>query len=188
MKIKSVTINRFRGYSSPVSIDFNNLLVFVGKNDIGKSTILEALDIFFNEGKGCVKIDKDDINKKCFSEGNSDIEISVEFENLPAQIYIDTTNPTTLKDEYLLSKNGTLKILKRYPNAGKEKVFIEALHPTNTACKDLLFKKISELQKIVDTQKIACADKTKNAELRKSIWSAQSDLELKSCEIEIAKI
>ncbi|MBL5979361.1 ATP-binding protein [Comamonas sp. NyZ500] len=188
MKIKSVTINRFRGYSSPVSIDFDNLLVFVGKNDIGKSTILEALDIFFNEGKGCVKIDKDDINKKCLSEGNSDIEISVEFTNLPAQIYIDATNPTTLKDEYLLSKNGTLKVLKRYPNAGKEKVFIEALHPTNTACKDLLFKKISELQKIVDTQEFACADKTKNAELRKAIWGAQSDLELKSCEIEIAKI
>lgn len=188
MKIKSVTINRFRGYSSPVSIDFDNLLVFVGKNDIGKSTILEALDIFFNEGKGCVKIDKDDINKKCLSEGNSDIEISVEFTNLPPQIYIDATNPTTLKDEYLLTKNETLKILKRYPNAGKEKVFIEALHPTNTACKDLLHKKISELQKIVDTQKIACSDKTKNAELRKSIWSNQSDLELKDCEIEIAKI
>ncbi len=36
---------------------FDNLTVFVGKHDIGKSTILEALDIFFNGGKGVNKID-----------------------------------------------------------------------------------------------------------------------------------
>jgi len=63
MKIKAVTVNRFRSYSSPVTVQFDDLLVIVGRNDIGKSTNLEALDIFFNEGKGCVKIDKDDINK-----------------------------------------------------------------------------------------------------------------------------
>ena len=55
MKIKAVTVNRFRGYSSPVTVQMDDLLVLVGRNDIGKSTILEALDIFFNEGKGFVK-------------------------------------------------------------------------------------------------------------------------------------
>jgi len=68
MKIKSVTVNRFRGYPSPVTVEVNDLLVLVGRNDVGKSTILEALDIFFNEGKGCVKIDKDDINKVCLGK------------------------------------------------------------------------------------------------------------------------
>ena len=63
MIIKSMTIKNFRRYSSEVKIDFDNLTAFVGKNDAGKSTILEALDIFFNDGAGCVKIDKDDINK-----------------------------------------------------------------------------------------------------------------------------
>jgi predicted ATP-dependent endonuclease of OLD family len=65
MKLKSVTLKCFRGYSEPVKVEINDLCVLVGKNDIGKSTILEALDIFFNDGKGCVKIDKDDINKQC---------------------------------------------------------------------------------------------------------------------------
>ena len=51
MKIDSIKLKNFRGYRSETEINFNDLTVFVGKNDIGKSTILEALDIFFNDGK-----------------------------------------------------------------------------------------------------------------------------------------
>ena len=54
MKIVSLKIKNFRGYKDLTEIKFDNLTVFVGKNDIGKSTILEALDIFFNDGKGTV--------------------------------------------------------------------------------------------------------------------------------------
>lgn len=57
MKIKSVKIKNFRGYKEETEIFFNNLTVFVGRNDIGKSTVLEALDLFFNEGKGTVKFE-----------------------------------------------------------------------------------------------------------------------------------
>lgn len=46
MKIDSIKIKNFRGYKEEVKIELNDLTVFVGKNDIGKSTILEALDIF----------------------------------------------------------------------------------------------------------------------------------------------
>lgn len=58
MKIKNVAIKNFRGYSDEINSDFEDLTAFVGKNDIGKSTILEALDIFFNDGKGVTKLDK----------------------------------------------------------------------------------------------------------------------------------
>lgn len=51
MKISQVKISNFRGYKDETSINFEELTVFVGKNDIGKSTVLEALDVFFNEGK-----------------------------------------------------------------------------------------------------------------------------------------
>ena len=47
MKIVSVKIKNFRGYEEEENIKFDDLTVFVGKNDVGKSTILEALDIFF---------------------------------------------------------------------------------------------------------------------------------------------
>ena len=46
MKIKQLKISNFRSYKEEVIINFNDLNVFVGKNDIGKATILEALDIF----------------------------------------------------------------------------------------------------------------------------------------------
>lgn len=51
MKIDSMKISNFRGYAGNTEIKFNDLTVFVGKNDIGKSTVLEALDIFLMKGK-----------------------------------------------------------------------------------------------------------------------------------------
>lgn len=188
MKIKSVTVNRFRGYETPVKVEIEELCVLVGKNDKGKSTLLEALDIFFNEGKGCVKLDKEDINKNCLANGNDCIEIEVEFSDLPPKIIIDTTNETTLQDEYLVTQAGTLHVIKRYPAAGKEKIFIKAKHPANTECKDLLQKKIHDLRKILEDQGLSCPDKTKSAQLRQSIWQGQKTLVLQDQEIEVAKI
>ena len=62
MKIKSVKIKNFRGYRDEMRVDFDDLTVLIGKNDIGKSTILEALDIYFNETSFVVKWDKSDLN------------------------------------------------------------------------------------------------------------------------------
>ena len=166
MRIKAVKLENFRGYENETKIELTDLNVIVGKNDIGKSTVLEALDIFFNENKGVIKIDKDDINKACKENGNTEVKISVIFEELPETLTIDATNPTTLDSEYLLKSDGTLEILKKYPNAGKEKVFIKANHPTNPSCSDLLLKKNSDLKKLL-TEDIECEDKTKNATIRK---------------------
>lgn len=104
MKIKKIKLENFRTYKEEVSIELNNLTVFVGKNDAGKSTILEALDIFFNEGKGVIKIDKDDVNKKALEEGNNEIKITVIFDSLPETLTIDSTNSTNLANEFLLNK------------------------------------------------------------------------------------
>ena len=142
MNIKKLKIKNFRGYKDEVEIEFGNLTAFVGKNDIGKSSILEALDIFFNEGKGVVKFDKDDVNKQASIEGgDSNTIISVCFDNLPNTIVIDSTNETTLQAEYLLNSDDLLEIIK-YPTAGTtaDKVFVKANHPTNPNCKDLLSK------------------------------------------------
>jgi len=187
MKISKIRIENFRSYQGKITIDLNDLNVFVGKNDIGKSTVLEALDIFFNENKGVIKIDKDDINKQSKGEGDTEIRISVIFNDLPESLTIDATNPTSLADEYLLTQDGCLEIVKKYPNAGKEKVFISAYHPTNPNCSGLLLKKNGDLKKLL-TEDIECEDKTKNAEIRKAIWSHyKEDLQLDKVEIELAK-
>jgi len=188
MKITQVKISNFRGYKDEITIDFNDLTVFVGKNDVGKSTVLEALDIFLNEGKGIIKLDKDDINKQGTAEGNNDIRIAVVFEDLPTELVIDSTNKTTLAEEYLLTRDDKLEIVKKYPNAGKEKVFVKANHPSNPACADLLLKKQKDLQRIIKDNSIKCDDKTKNAVMRKAIWvHHENDLQLGEVEIDVTK-
>jgi predicted ATP-dependent endonuclease of OLD family len=188
MKIEKLILSNFRSYSEEISIDFNDLNVFVGKNDIGKSTILEALDIFFNEGSGIIKMDKDDVNKKAKEDGNTEINIGVVFGDLPAELTIDATNPTSLENEYLLNRDGKLTIIKKYSNAGKEKIYVKAYHPTNTACSELLLKKQADLKKLL-TDEMVCEDKTKNSEIRKAIWGFHSEnLELEDIDIELAKI
>ena len=51
MILKRLKLKNFRGYTDIV-VDFDsNMNVIIGKNDVGKSTILEALEIFFNSEK-----------------------------------------------------------------------------------------------------------------------------------------
>ena len=186
MKIKTVKIKNFRKYKKEIIIHFSDLNCFVGKNDIGKSTILEALNIFFNggKGKGYPKIDKEDINKSSFKTDNQEIIISVVFENLPPKIIIDTDNETTLKEEYLLNQDNDLEIIKKYNL--KETVFIKANHPTNEKCSELLLKKNKDLKKLISS-KTDC-DKKKNASMRKAIWNCyKSDLQLQEIEIDANK-
>ncbi|MCQ2505838.1 MAG: ATP-binding protein [Lachnospiraceae bacterium] len=65
MRLESISLVNFRGYQGPVKVLFDDLTAFVGKNDVGKSTVLEALDIFFNDSKGTVKFDAGDIMNVC---------------------------------------------------------------------------------------------------------------------------
>lgn len=94
MKIKYLKIKNFRSYKDEIVIDFDNLTVLVGRNDIGKSTILEALDIFFNDGSGVVKIDKSDIHIDALRNNDNEIVITVFFSELPDEIVIDSSVQT----------------------------------------------------------------------------------------------
>ena len=188
MKIKTIKIKNFRSYKDEIEIDFGDLTTFVGKNDIGKSTVLEALDIFFNVGKGVIKLDKDDVNKQALANGNTETAFSVCFEELPSNIVIDSTNQTTLQDEYLLNSNSQLEIIKKYSNGGKEKVYVKANHPTDNSCKDLLLKKNTDLQKIIRDNSITCSNQTINAVMRTAIWQHYiSNLQLADIEIDVTK-
>lgn len=191
MKIKKLTINNFRGYKDEISVLFNDLTAFVGRNDVGKSSVLEALDVFFHDGKGLVKLEKADINKQNRDSNNSDIVITVSFTDLPIKVIIDETNETTLRDEYLLNSDGDLQIRKTFKGASTTasniKVAIIANHPTNSQCSKLLQKKQADLVKQIDELGIDCEDKRKNALMRSAIWNHfQDDLQLSETELEVA--
>ena len=188
MRLLKIKLKNFRSYNDQVELSIGDLTTLVGKNDIGKSSILEALDIFFNKGKGAVKLDKDDVNKKCLSNDDTETEIALTFDQFPSKIVIDSTNETSLEDEYLLNSENNLEIIKRYKNGGSEKVFIKSYHPSNENCSDLLLKKQMDLQKIINEQEIECENKTRNAVMRTSIWNHYSDdLNLQETEIDVTK-
>ncbi len=187
MKLKQLKIKNFRGYSNETVVNFDDFTAFVGKNDIGKSSVLEALDIFFNDGSGVVKIEKDDVNASLRADDN-EIVISAVFDELPDRIVIDATNETTLSDEYLLNNDGYLEVVKKYPNGGKAKVFILANHPSNANCNDLLLLKSADLRRKLQDNNITCDNRNINAVMRKAIWSAfQDELNLEQQEIEVNK-
>ena len=75
MKIRNIYLKNFRGYSEiniPINSDFTAI---IGKNDVGKSTIFEALEIFFNNET--VQITLEDLNVKAVEK---QIVIGVSFE------------------------------------------------------------------------------------------------------------
>lgn len=51
MKINKIRIKNFRGIKNSGIIELGNLNALVGKNDAGKSSILHAIDEFYNENK-----------------------------------------------------------------------------------------------------------------------------------------
>lgn len=75
--LESIALENYRGHKSPSTpIDnIGNLLMLVGKNDIGKSSVLEALDVFFNtddikDSDYCSTNNAADLSIKCTLEGN----------------------------------------------------------------------------------------------------------------------
>ncbi|QQO10378.1 AAA family ATPase [Breznakiella homolactica] len=58
IRLIDVTIENFRSIiEKPLEIDFSNYTVIVGENNSGKSNILRALNLFFND-----KVDNDKYN------------------------------------------------------------------------------------------------------------------------------
>ena len=183
MKIKKLILENFRIFKERTAINFDNLTAFIGKNDIGKSTILEALDIFLNDKDARVKIDRDDLSK---GTDSSDILIGVVFEDLPKELIIDAAVQTDLKEEYLLNKDGNLEIHKIYSNGKLKGTSILANHPSNPNLKDILSLKISELKTRAQNLGIDLSeeDKRVSSKIRKAIRESINE-EIKLEEISI---
>lgn len=173
MKLESVSIKNFCCYADEITVSFQELTTFVGKNDIGKSSVLEALEIFFNNDT--VAMEQGDAN--ILSEQKK-VEITCEFSNLPKKLSLDAGAETTLEAEYLLSAIQTLKIRKVF-DCGLMKpsveVFVIAYHPTAQGVSNLLELKEKELQAIVKEKKLDVPLK-ENPGMRCAIWAATEEL------------
>jgi len=187
MRLKAVKLKNFRGYQSELIVEMSNLTALIGKNDAGKTTILEALEIFFNNK--LVVCEKDDLNINATS---NDIEITCVFSDLPASIIIDTSCPTSLEDEYLLNSESNLEIKKVFTATAakpKEKIYIICNHPSQTNVKDLLTLKRADLKNRAVSIGVPEANynATINTSIRQAIREYIGELETQSTKLLVDK-
>ena len=185
MRLEKLILKNFRSYSSIVEIPISNLTTLIGKNDIGKSTILEALEIYFNND--IIKIDLDDLSK---GSTDDEIIISCVFSDLPNEIILDSCNETSFDKEYLLNDEKKLEIRKVYKMTStkpKESIFINCMHPSLEKYSDLLLLKNSDLKKRAKELGINedLYSASVNAEIRNAIWCNKSKEELRLQETNI---
>jgi len=81
LRIHSITINNYRPFKVLKDVRLGQLATIVGKNDTGKSSILRAIQLFFEKRP---KIDPTDIHDN--AAPNEDVVIEIAFTSLPERL------------------------------------------------------------------------------------------------------
>lgn len=186
MRLKRLEIENFRCFREAFSVEFDDLTAIIGQNDVGKSTIMDALSIFFEQSK----IDRDD---GCISGNRGQVRITCEFDDLPDSVVVDTDFPTELGTEYLLNGQARFQVRKTYDTslATPKLTSIEAIarHPTAEGVHDLLELKRQELVTRAGTLGVDLdgINRQANAPIRAAIWASVVDLQLAERAISLDK-
>lgn len=184
MRLSKVIIKNFRGYCGEHIIDIENgITALIGKNDAGKSTILEALNIFYGEGKP----ERGDLN--IYAE-DMEMVFGAVFTELPDSISVDTSAETTLQDEFLVNGEGEFEVIIKYMCTSatistKPETIIRCLHPTAAQYSDLLTLKLADLKTRGSELGITVEDQRINNLWRKAIWSHTGSLDIKNSSIKV---
>lgn len=178
MRLTSVTIRGFRGYLNEQTVHFGDMTTLIGKNDVGKSTVLEALEIFFNSE--IVKLEAADCH---VDSEDGVVEISCSFADVPDPLVLDAQAETSLAAEYLLTDSGELRIKKVWNcNAArpKEEVYVQALHPSKDKMSDLLGLTNAALKTRFRELGVPsdAANLSNNPSIRQAIWNSTTPNEL----------
>lgn len=184
MKLKSVTIENFRAYKNPTTVEFTDMNGLIGRNDVGKTSILDALGIFFGH-----KLCKYDIGDKCvYAQEEDDVVITCDFSGLPDELIIDTASTTSLQREYLVTEQGTLSISKVFKKGKGSGTFVaNCLHPSARNAKGILLKKHDDLKQLAGSLGVAAVDNRSSASLRNAIYESIGDLKLKAQQVALSK-
>ena len=187
VKLRAVILENFRGYKGRCRIDLDDITGLVGRNDAGKSSVLEALEIFFNSEEGV--FDPADV---CVYAATQTASIGCVFADFPQQVVIDATATTALADEYPLNEDGHLEVHKRFDCAvkkPKESLTAIANHPAGEHVGELLLRNQGELIAIVKQLAIeeGTIDLRSNVSMRRAIRDATAPLTLARAEIPLDK-
>lgn len=98
MKIKEIELKNFRAYKGYVNVLFKNSLVYItGENNVGKSTIFDAIDLLLNGTKSHFLNEKN-IHKEA---GNDDMFINLTFSGDDISEVISEFSPENKKEVFL---------------------------------------------------------------------------------------
>lgn len=174
MKLLKIILKNFRTFRNETIVEVDDLTALIGKNDAGKSSIMEALNIFFNSA-ACGE-DDCSVDSEC-----KEIEISCEFSDFPQRVVLDATAETNLRDEYLLNEQGNLQIKKvidttKGPKSSTSSYFV-CNHPAFPNAADLMQLKHKQLQDRATEMDIPSGDYqgNKSASIRKAIRDSIGD-------------
>ena len=85
MRLTELKIANFRGYRDEVVVGVDRLTALIGRNDSGKSTVLDALEVALSDRK----LDASDV---CvFAQDGDKVRIECAFEDLPGELTLDET-------------------------------------------------------------------------------------------------
>src|SRR5690625_582963 len=185
--LKAIEIENFRSFKEKTRVDIDNLTTIIGKNDAGKSTVLEALEVFFNND--LVKIDKSDAN--VFSD-NDRISIKCIFENVDYSLTLDEGAITKLSDEYLLIESNKLEILKVYDVSKgtiKPEIYLNATYPIEFEEPLINFTQ-AQLKKMINDSEIVDKEikQNSNVSMRKGIYRHVEETEGLNFESKLIKL
>lgn len=171
MILKKVTIRNFRCYSTAATIDISNLTCIIGRNDVGKSTVMEALDAFFND-----TISKADLSATAPIDDQK-VEITCVFSELPEALVLDSSAQCNLDEEGLLNVNKELEIKRVWDFSGKtvsKATFLHCNYYDAPEAEGLLSMKKDSLKAFIRDNKIALLPdgrNTINRDMRQAIRS-----------------
>jgi predicted ATP-binding protein involved in virulence len=110
MKATRLIASNFLGFLTPTEITIRDFRVIVGRNDVGKSAVLKALDLFLNGGTP----NEDTPHVK---SGSNEIELKLCLSPNLAEVVIDQTIPTTFEAEELVDEGGEVCLKKTWDSS-----------------------------------------------------------------------
>ncbi|MFH1590073.1 MAG: AAA family ATPase [archaeon] len=137
MRISKLSIRNYKSIRELDVHDFQNLNVFIGKNDAGKSNIIGALDVVFNSNildyNGSLKVLKEDVVETIFNESlpyqffnkkHLEAEITVYIDITPHELSkrgltADTEEPELVVSKKLIGEKDQTKILLDFVRVNK---------------------------------------------------------------------
>jgi predicted ATPase len=112
MRVHSISARNYGPFAVLEEVRLGPLATIVGQNDVGKSNILRALRLFFEQRP---KVAESDVYDG--ASHTDDVVIEVSFTCLPDVVEFEDGVETSFQEEMLVDASGCLRIRKVYPRS-----------------------------------------------------------------------